>query len=174
MDHALHSPLQDTKQPQQHREWAASKYPHSPSLPLPFPSCDCTYDASWFPTASKNCQFCSSLSRQTLRSTGLLTRGMPSIIQSCLLLVCAQHVRQCIQTHLHTRAHSYFMHTAKSPHAIAPFYPYLCLIWVYTCQVPLNVHMPHSTHTCTYQLSHVQALCTSCSKKHRVPSAFFC
>lgn len=44
---------------------------------MPFPYSDCTYRAGRFPAASKepHRQSCSSLCRQTLRSTGLLTRG---------------------------------------------------------------------------------------------------
>lgn len=53
------------------------------------------------------------------------------------------------------------------------FCPYLCIVWVRTC-VFLSTYTRYIPHTRTYQLLHVQALCTSRSKERRVSSVFFC
>lgn len=158
---ALHRPLHKSEQ---FRGGTAptcfsSSFPHLPfpcvTPPIgPFPKQGMS--ASLFPV-------CSHLSGQTL------PWEPRSIILHCLLMGHKLCVTQCAQicppkglTHIppHAQPRS-LIHTG-----------FFCLICVHTHFLPIYTHYIPLTRA--HQLSHVPALCTSCSKENRVSSVFLC
>jgi len=140
---------------------------HSPSVTAP------TGQIS-IASSELHCHFCICVSGQTLTEKhGAL---VPGNIRHCPFIVHKQCVMQCAQIYSHTRAYTHVPSHAQLRgliHTGALFCPYLCLIWVYTRVFP-SMYTCHILHTHARQLSHLQALCTSCSKEHKVSSVFLC